>query len=102
MGDLKQVGKELARGLRESMKTEVEISGSRLTLSEDSSRHLRVKDVKTHVKHILHHLGFSQEYRVLSEQSLIRIVRVEKKRRHVEKEGLAPAPSQSLPYLFPP
>jgi hypothetical protein len=101
MGDLKEFGKEFAKVLEERLKTDVEMNESRLVLGEGSSRHLRLKDVKMQVKHALHHLGFSDGYRVLSEHSIIRIVRVEKKRRHVQREGVAPSPSQSLPYLFP-
>ena len=101
MGDLKELGKELARMLQERLKTDVEMNGSMLMLREDSNGHLRPKDVKMQVKHALHHLGFSHEYRVLSEHTIIRIVRVEKKRSHVEKAGAVPNPSQSLPYLFP-
>jgi mRNA-degrading endonuclease RelE of RelBE toxin-antitoxin system len=101
MGDLKEVGKELAKVLEERLKTHVEMNESRLVLREGSSRHIHLKDVKMQVKHALHHLGFSSGYRVLSEHSTIRIFRVEKKRRHVKREGLAPSPSQSLPYLFP-
>jgi hypothetical protein len=102
IGDLKEVGKEFARLLEERLKTDVEMSGNKLTLREGSSGHLRLKDVKMQAKHVLHHLGFTHRYRVLSEHSLIRIVRVEEKeRRHTEKEGVPPSPSQSLPYLFP-
>ena len=99
MGDLKEFGKEFGRLLEERLKTDVQMSGSKLMLR--SGRNLRVKDVKIHTKHVLHHLGFSHGYRVLSERGIVRIVRVEEKRRPVEKEGLAPAPTQSLPYLFP-
>jgi hypothetical protein len=38
---------------------------------------------------------------VLSGRNVIRIVKVEKKQRHAEKEGVAASPSQTLPYLFP-
>lgn len=101
MGDLKEVGKELARVLGERLRTDVEIDRSRLMLRQSPSKHLRLKDVKMQLKHALHQLGFSNGYRVLSENNMIRIVAVEKKRRHMQREGLAPSPSQSLPYLFP-
>jgi hypothetical protein len=101
LGDLSEVGKEFARLLRERLKTEAIIRGSRVTLREDSSGHPHPKEVKMLVKHVLHHLGFSQGYRVLSGRNVIRIVKVEKKQRHAEKEGVAASPSQTLPYLFP-
>jgi len=101
IGDLKEFGRELGKMLQERLKSNVEMNGNMLMLSESPNGHLRPKDVKMQVKHILHHLGFSHEYRVLSEHTLIRIVRVEKKRRHMEKSGAIPNPSQSLPYLFP-
>jgi hypothetical protein len=101
LGDLKEVGKEFARLLEERLKTDVEINENMLMLRERPSEHLRLKDVKLAAKHVLHHLGFSHSYRALSKHNVIRIVRVERKRRHVEKEGMPPAPSQALPYLFP-
>jgi hypothetical protein len=101
MGDLKEVGKELARALEERLKADVEMNGNKLMLHQRSSTHLRPKDVKMQVKHVLHRLGFSHGYKVLSEHALIRIIRDEKKQRRVEREGVAPRPSQSLPYLFP-
>ena len=99
IGELKAVSKEFARLLKERLKTDIEMNGNQLTLHQSST--LRPKDVKTSAKHALHHLGFSHDYRVLANRNMIRIVRVEKKRKQIEKEGLAPAPSQSLPYLFP-
>jgi hypothetical protein len=101
LGGLREVSKEFRRLLEERLKTDVEINGDKLMLRERHSEHLRTKDVKIATKHVLHHLGFSHSYRVLSEHNVIRIVRVEEKRRHVEKESIPPAPSQSLPYLFP-
>jgi hypothetical protein len=101
-GDLNEFGKEMARLLQERLKTHVETHGSVLMLqNEDPNRHIRPKDVKMQVKHVLHRLGFSHDYRVLSEHNLIRIVRVEKRRRYVEKAGVVPSPTESLPYLFP-
>ncbi len=96
-----EVAKEFARLLQERLKSKVEVNGNKLLLRQGSIQHLRLKEVKMGAKHVLHHLGFSQSYRVLSEQSVIRIVRLEKKKKRAEKQGLAPAPSQSLPYLFP-
>jgi hypothetical protein len=101
IGELKEVGKEFARLLKERLKTDVEMNGNQLTLHESSTQGLRLKDVKSSAKHALHHLGFSHDYRVLADHHVIRIVRIEKKKKHEEKEGLAPPPSQSLPYLFP-
>jgi hypothetical protein len=101
LGELKEVGKEFARLLQERLKTDVQMNGNTLILCELPSENLRLKDAKLAAKHVLHHLGFSHSYRVLSEHNVIRIIRVKEKRRHVGKEGMPPAPSQSLPYLFP-
>jgi hypothetical protein len=102
MGDLKVVSKEFARLLEERVRTKVELNGNKLMLRQDPIRHLRARDVKIGTKHVLHHLGFSHDYRVLSENSRIRIVRVEEKRKAVKKETVPPNPAQTLPYLFPP
>jgi hypothetical protein len=101
LGDLKEMGNEFARLLEARLKTDVEMNGNKLTLGKGSSHHSHPKEVKTQIKHVLHHMGFSQNYRVLSDHSRIRIVRLEKKERHAEKEGVAPNPAQTLPYLFP-
>ena len=55
------------------------------------------------MKHVLHHLGFSEEYLVLAEHHKVRIQKIEEKLKNGNgKEGTAPPPSQSLPYFFPP
>ena len=48
-----------------------------------------VKDVKLQVKHVLHQLGFSEEYRVLAEHHMVRIVKVGEKYRPSDREGRA-------------
>jgi hypothetical protein len=102
LGDLKKVGKEIAESLGERLRTEVSLKGKLLIVSDvTSGSKLGVKDVKLQVKHVLHQLGFSEEYRVLTEHHRVRIVRVEEKVRYAEREGAAPPPSQSLPYFFP-
>ncbi len=102
LGDLKKVGKDIAELLGQRLKTEVILKGKTLIVPDVvNSKHLGVKDLKLQVKHVLHHLHLSEDYRVLAEHQKIRVVKVEEKVRHVEKEGTAPAPAQSLPYLFP-
>ncbi len=102
LGDLKKVGKEIAESLSQRLNIEVSLKG-KIILVPDSAggRKLGVKDVKTEVKHALHHLGFSDEYRVLTEQHRVRIVKVEEKTRPLERKGTPPPASQSLPYFFP-
>jgi hypothetical protein len=103
LGDLKKVGKEIAESLSERLKTEVSQKGKVLEVADTTGgRTLGVKDVKTHVKHVLHQLGFSEDYRVLTEHHTVRIVKSEEKdRHHFERKGAAPPPAQSLPYFFP-
>jgi len=103
LGDLKKVGKEISNILETKLGAEVVLKGSRLIVSDrtDGPR-FGVKDVKIQLKRVLHHIGLSDEYRVLAEYHEIRIVREkEKPRRAPERRGVAPPPSQSLPYLFP-
>jgi hypothetical protein len=102
LGDLKKVGKELAEALGQRLKTDVSLKGKLvIVLDTTTDSKLGVKDVKLQVKHVLHQLGFSDEYRVLSEHHTIRIVKVGEKYRPIEREGKVPPPSQSLPYFFP-
>ena len=62
---------------------------------------LEIKDVKRQVKHALHHLGLSHEYRVLADHHRIVIEKVKNKPPHAEHEGTPPSPYQTLPYFFP-
>jgi len=102
LGDLKKVGKDIAELLGQRLKAEVTLKGKTILVPDTvNGKHFGVKDLKLQVKHVLHHLHLSEDYRVLAEHQKIRIVKVEEKRRPVEKEGVAPPPSQSLPYFFP-
>ena len=102
LGDLKKVGKEIADILGDRLKTEVEVKGKLLLVPDVvSGKHYGVKDVKLLVKHALHQLGVSEEYRVLAEHHQVRIVKVEEKAHYAERRGTAPPPAQSLPYFFP-
>ena len=102
LGDLKKVGKEIAESLSERLNTDATLKGRVILLPDIASgKKFGVKDVKLQVKHVLHHLGFSDEYRVLTEQHRVRIVRVEEKIRPLEHKGTPPPASQSLPYFFP-
>ena len=102
LGELKKVGKEFAESLGDRLKTEVTLKGKLLIVPDTATAsNLSVKDVKLQVKHVLHQLGFSEEYRVLAEHHTVRIVKVGEKYRPVERKGGVPPPSQSLPYFFP-
>ncbi len=102
LGDLKKVGKEFAESLGHRLKTDVSLKGKLLIVSDATSgSKFGVKDVKLQVKHVLHQLGFSEEYRVLAEHHMVRIVKVGEKYRPIGREGAVPPPSQSLPYFFP-
>jgi hypothetical protein len=102
LGDLKKVGKEIAESLGQRLKTEVTQKGKLLIIpGAASGSSIGVKDVKLQVKHVLHQLGFSEEYRVLAEHHTVRIEKVKEKVRYAERKGTAPPPAQSLPYFFP-
>ena len=102
LGDLKKVGKEIAEILSQRLNIEVSLKGKVILVPDSAGgRNFGVKDVKTDVKHALHHLGFSDEYRVLTEQHKVKIVRVEEKSRSMEREGTPPQASKTLPYFFP-
>lgn len=102
LGDLKKVGKEITETLSDRLKTEVSLKGKMLIVPDMvQGERLGVKDVKLQMKHVLHHLHLSEEYRVLAEHGIIRIVRVEEKTRRAEREGTAPPPGQTMPYFFP-
>ena len=102
MGDLKKVGREFAQSLAQRLETEVSLKGRFLIVPDAANgRKFVVKDVKLQVKHVLHQMGFSEEYRVLAEHHTIRIVKVGEKYRPSEREGKVAPPSQSLPYFFP-
>jgi hypothetical protein len=102
LGDLKKVGKEIAESLGRRLKTEVELKGKMIVVPDASGgAKIGVKDVKMQLKHVLHHLSLSEEYRVLSEEHRIRIVRIEEKVRRAQQKGTPPPASESLPYFFP-
>lgn len=102
MGDLKKVGKDIAELLAQRLKTEVTLKGKSLMVPDTvNGKHFGAKDLKLQVKHVLHHLHLSEDYRVLAEHQKIRIAKVEEKPKHAEREGTAPPPAQTLPYFFP-
>jgi hypothetical protein len=102
LSDLKQVGKDIAQILGQRLQVEAIVKGKLLLLPDEvNGRRLGVKDVKLQLKHALHNLGLSEEYRVLAEHHRIRIVKVEVKQKMAERKGTTPSPSQSLPYFFP-
>ena len=102
LGDLKKVGKEIAESLSQRLNTEVSLKGRVILVPDtDGGRRFSVKDVKMQLKHVLHHLTFSHEYRVLTEQHKVKIVRVEEKVRSMERDGTPPPASKTLPYFFP-
>jgi len=103
LGDLEKAGRQISQILEKKLRTEIAVNGSKLIVSEKSNDlRFGVKEVKTQLKHALHHLGLSDEFRVLVERSKIRIIRVEEKTRPApERKSTVPPPSQSLPYFFP-
>ena len=102
LGDLKKVGKDLTQIVSKKVGGEVQLKGKLLIIPDTvNGKHYGVKDVKLIMKHALHQLGMSNEYRVLAEHHQVRIVKVEEKLHYGERQGTAPPPSQSLPYFFP-
>jgi hypothetical protein len=102
LGDLKKVGNDFADLLGQRISAEVTVKGKTLLVREAvNGKQIGMKDLKLQVKHVLHHMHLSEDYRVLAEHQKIRIVRVEERTKRAEREGSAPAPAQSLPYFFP-
>lgn len=102
LGDLKNVGNDIAELLGQRLKGEITVKGRTLIVPDlIGGKRIGVKDLKLQMKHVLHHMHLSEDYRVLAEHHRIRIVKVEEKAKHGGKEGTAPAPAQSLPYFFP-
>jgi hypothetical protein len=102
LGELKKLGKEIASTLGERLKVEVAVHGKTLIVPDlIEGKNFGVKDVKLQVKHVLHHMHLSEDYRVLAEHKTVKIVRVEEKAKRAGKEGTAPPPAQTLPYFFP-
>jgi hypothetical protein len=102
LGELKKLGKDFAELLKQRLKTEITVKGGTLILSDPANGQLSMKDAKLQVKHALHHLNLSDDYRVHSEHHKIHLMRVEERKTHyVEKGRAAPPPSKSLPYFFP-
>lgn len=102
LGELKKLGKDFAELLEQRLKTEVAVKGATLILNDPANGQLSMKDAKLQVKHALHHLNLSDDYRVHAEHHKIHLMRVEEKKPHyVEKGRGAPPPSSSMPYFFP-
>jgi len=102
LGDLKKVGNDIADLLGQRLKAEITLKGKTLLVPDTvNGKPFGVKDLKLQVKHVLHHMHFSDDYRVLAEHQKIRIVRVEEKSKHAERGGTAAPPSQTMPYFFP-
>jgi hypothetical protein len=102
LGDLKKVGNDIANLLGQRLKAEVTLKGKTLLVPDTvNGKRLGVKDLKLQVKHVLHHMHFSDDYRVLAEHQRVRIVRVEEKPKHAEREGSVASPAQTMPYFFP-
>ncbi len=102
LSDLKKLSKDISEQLSQRLKSDVTVKGHVLIVPDDVKGHrIGVKDVKLHMKHVLHNLGLSEDYRVLAEHQRIRIVKVEERRHYAQEKGTAPPPAKSLPYFFP-
>jgi len=101
LGELKKMGRDLAEIIKQRLRTEITLKGSILSINDPANGHLSMKDVKLQVKHALHQLKLSDDYRVISEHRVIHLVRIEEKKTHYVERSEAPAPSRSLPYFFP-
>ena len=102
LGDLKKVGNDIADLLSQRLNAQVALKGKTIVVPDMvNGKRFGVKDLKLQVKHVLHHMHLSDDYRVLAEHQKIRIVKIEEKTKHLGREGTAPAPAQSLPYFFP-
>ena len=103
LGDLGKAGQDVSQLLRDRLRAEVIVERTKLIVSEEAGgSRFGVKEVKTQVKHILHHLGLSDGYRVLAEHHKIRIVRVkEKPRPRAERKALPLHRHNLYPTSFP-
>lgn len=102
LSDLKRMGQDIAEILSERLNAQVDVKGKLLVIPDAANgRKLSVKDVKLQLKRTLHHLGLSENYRVLEEHHRFRIVKVVEKEKVAERKSTAPPPAQSLPYFFP-
>jgi len=102
LGDLRKVGDEIRRLLSHRLKTELALKSKVLMIPDEvAGRRLKVKAVKMELKHVLHQMSLSKDYRVLADDHGIRIVKVAERMRATRREGVVPSPSQTLPYLFP-
>ncbi len=102
LNDLRRIGKDIAELLGQRLKTQVDLKGKVLVVPDTvNGRRVSVKDLKLHVKHALHSLDLSEEYRVLAEHHIVRIVKIEEKLRPATREGAPPQASRTLPYFFP-
>lgn len=102
LSELKKIGNDIAELLRERMRADVTVKHSMLIVPDTvNGDRLEIKEVKLQVKHALHHLGLSDDYRVLEEHHRIIIEKVKKAPQHAQHEGTVPSPYQTLPYFFP-
>jgi hypothetical protein len=99
----KKMEEDISRLLGQRLKMSVTLKGHTLLVPDITAKgyRLKVKDLKLYVKHVLHQLNLSDDFRVLTDRHRIRIVKIKKKVHHAQREGTAPPPSQTLPYLFP-
>ena len=102
MGDLKKVGNDFADLLGQRLRAEVTVKGKTLLVREAANgKQIGIKDLKLQVKHVLHHMHLSDDYRVLAEHQKIRIVRVEERTRRAGKRRECTGSSTELAVLFP-
>lgn len=101
VSDLKKEVNALAEFLQSKLQASIMIKGKMLVI-EDSKAPTRTRDVKMYLKRFLHHRGFSEEYRVTVNRSLVRVLKVKTRKRPKERrEGTVPHPADTMPWYYP-
>jgi hypothetical protein len=103
LNNLKKMEEDVSRLLGQRLEMTITLKEHILLVPDITAKgyRLKVKDLKLHIKHVLHQLNLSDDFRVLTDRHRIRIVKIKEKVHHAQREGTAPSPSQTLPYLFP-
>lgn len=97
---LKEEVNTLTEFLQSKLQTSITMKGKTL-LIDDSSAPIKTKDVKMHLNRFIHKRGFSKEYRVTVNRSLIIIVKHHKKPTTHRDKSVPPHPADTMPWFFP-
>ncbi len=102
LGDLEGERDALAEYFQTKLQASVKINGKML-LVDDSKVPIRTRDVKMYLKQFIYHRKFPEEYRVIVDHPLIRVLKAKtrKKSKPRREEVPAPNPEDTMPWFFP-